>query len=72
MNNEGCRGYARICAHRIEWRYEYDPDKPDITELPESEEEHIKQMLCENYTQGELCYSDDNENTYYGWWKIAS
>ncbi len=70
MKAEGCRGVARICAHRIEWWYEYDPDKPNITELPESEEEHIQKMLNEGYFCGELCYTDEAENEYYGWWKI--
>lgn len=70
MKNEECSGVAKICAHRIEWWYEYDPDKPDLTELPESEEEHIKHQLCENYYCGELCYTDEEDRTYYGWWRI--
>lgn len=64
-------GTARICAHRIEWWYEDNEDLPEIKELPESEEEHIKKMLCDGYNQGELCYNDgEHDQEYYGWWKI--
>lgn len=71
---------AAPCAHRISWRY-YDGDveaglhPADNGELPESEEEHIRKLLNENYNQGELNYfwSDpetDEEHQLSGWWSI--
>lgn len=37
-------------------------------DMPESEQEHVKEMLEEGYVEGEL--NDLNENR--GWWKIVS
>lgn len=70
---KGSSGIAKICAHDIEWWYEYNPDLPDIEELPESEEEHIKHQLCNGIVQGELCHFDnEHDQVYYGWWKIQN
>ena len=56
-----------ILQHKIGFYY----DNLNITELPESEEEHIKEMIIEWYNQGELCYYDSEvEEEYRGWWKI--
>lgn len=43
---------------------EYWYDKPQ--EMPESEQEHVKEMLEQGYVEGEL--NDLNENR--GWWRI--
>jgi hypothetical protein len=65
-------GIARICAHRIRWRYDLSDGTPDFTdELPESEEEHIRQCLNDGCVEGELCYYDaEQEMMFYGWWEI--
>ncbi|MGV4321274.1 hypothetical protein [Bacillus mojavensis] len=58
-----------ILFHTIEYWYEMHPNMA----LPESEEEHIKQMINEGYREGELNYNDnETEKQYYGWWKIVS
>jgi hypothetical protein len=41
-------------------------DKPQ--DMPESEQEHVKEMLEQGYVEGEL--NDANENR--GWWRIVS
>jgi len=43
--------------------YYYEKDQ----EMPESEREHVKEMLEEGYTSGEL--NDSNENR--GWWNLV-
>lgn len=72
MNTAGkLRGTARLCSHRVRWWYDVSDGTPDFTELPESEEEHIRQLIGENCVEGELCYYDtENDVMYYGWWKI--
>lgn len=42
--------------------YYYEKDQ----EMPESEQEHVKDMLEDGYTSGEL--NDSNENR--GWWNL--
>lgn len=54
---------ARI-PHDVKISYWYA--KPQ--EMPESEREHVIEMLEQGYVEGEL--NDSNENR--GWWKIVS
>lgn len=67
---EESSGVECICCHRIKWWYEVGDIVPQFTELPESEVEHIKHELCRDIVCGELCYCDENDNTFYGWWEI--
>jgi hypothetical protein len=58
---------TRILKHDVEFNY-FDKD---ITELPESEEEHIIEMITEGYSSGELNYYDQDSDTEIGgWWEI--
>jgi len=52
---------VEILKHNISYWYEYD------VEMPEHEEEHIKEMIIEGYSSGEL--NIDNLNR--GWWEIV-
>ena len=56
----------QICQHNISYYYKgYDG------EMPECEQEHIKELICDGYNQGELCMIDDGgTNEYRGWWHI--
>lgn len=45
--------------------YWYEKDQ----EIPEHEEEHIKDLLEQGYTSGELLYDHDH-NYNRGWWRI--
>lgn len=65
-----CKGWTTICSHRIHWWYCVSDVIPNFDDLPECEEEHIRKLLCENYAQGELCYCDEDDKEFYGWWKI--
>lgn len=55
----------RICAHTIE--YNYDGYNGEITE---SEEQHIRECLIENYVEGELNMLNDKDIEIRGWWRI--
>ena len=62
-----------ILQHEIEWGY-HDGFNPE--ELPESEEEHIKHCIIDGSNQGELNYTDYDDETdkyvdYRGWWEIV-
>ena len=50
-----------ILQHEIS--YYYDEDQ----EMPEDEQDHVKEMINEGYVEGEL--NDNNENR--GWWSIV-
>lgn len=62
-----------IYLHTIEFWYK---DWPEFDgELPESEEEHIKEMIAQGCWQGELCYvsydpDTNTEEEHHGWWRI--
>jgi len=49
-----------------DFKITYWYDKPQ--EMPESEIEHVREMLEQGYVEGEL--NDLNENR--GWWRIIS
>lgn len=53
-----------ICCHRISYYYD-----DDTMEMPDSDQEHVKEMICEGCNQGELCVYE-NEKEYRGWWHI--
>jgi len=53
-----------ILQHRISYWYDNDQD------MPEHEEEHVKEMIIEGFSSGELNDSgEDYDNT--GWWSIV-
>ena len=56
----------RICQHNISYYYrDYDGD------MPESDQDHIKDCIVEGYNQGELCMiGDGGTKEYRGWWHI--
>jgi len=60
---------ATILLHKIEWWYNEEDNKAPET-LPESEEEHIQKMIIDWCREWELCYTDQNENEFYWYWKI--
>jgi hypothetical protein len=39
-------------------------------EMPECEQEHVKEMVEEGYTSGQLVYEYKNGNINTGWWSI--
>lgn len=53
-----------ILQHRISYWYEVDQ------EMPECEEEHVKQLIIEGYNQGQLI-DEDERGTNCGWWTIT-
>jgi len=74
--NEVVDGVTTLCRHRIEWFYRETDEKHGVTELPESEEEHIEQSIVKGIGEGELNYVYYNEETgeeveLDGWWNIA-
>lgn len=70
MESVGMRtGEIVSCCHRVNWRLADFPG----TELPEEALEHIKNMICDEYREGELCVSDVNsDHEYRGWWSISN
>lgn len=64
-------GTVTILMHKVGWYYRNNDGK--IKELPECEEEHIKECIEDGYDGGQLCYYHCENNTdkeYYGWWRI--
>ena len=53
---------AEILQHKISYYYE------NSQEMPESEREHIKEMIIKGYCEGEL-YCQDSEKETRGYWK---
>ena len=54
-----------ILNHTIDYWYEEDQ------EMPDHEEDHVREMIIEGYSSGQLIdvnHETGNENT--GWWKI--
>lgn len=39
-------------------------------EMPEHEAEHVREMLEEGYTSGELLDEGRNGNINHGWWEV--
>ena len=53
-----------ILQHNISYYYNHDQ------EMPEHEEQHVRDMIIEGYSGGEL--NDSNDKTEnYGWWRIV-
>jgi len=48
----------------IEYWYEKDQ------EMPEIEQEHVREMLEQGCTSGQLVHCNEKGNTNTGWWKI--
>jgi len=51
---------TEILFHEISYYYE------DGQEMPDHEQDHVKGMINEGYSQGQL-----NDGGNYGWWRIA-
>ena len=51
---------VEVLFHTISYYYGKDQ------EIPESEQEHVKQMIIDGYSSGEL-----NDDGNYGWWHIV-
>ncbi len=59
-----------ICAHRVEFNY-HTKSKHAVPD--DSEIEHVRKLINEDYTQGELCLNTrirNREHEFRGWWKI--
>jgi hypothetical protein len=55
-----------ICSHNISYYYDNDMDMPEI------EQDHVKQMINEGYIEGQLCCIPENEeDEVYGYWSIV-
>jgi hypothetical protein len=54
-----------ICCHTISYYYDKD------MEIPESEEQRVKESIGEGYNQGELNYCNGKTENH-GWWSIES
>jgi hypothetical protein len=52
-----------ILQHTISYWYDNDQD------MPEHEQEHVKQMIIEGYSSGELNDETEDEQNR-GWWDI--
>ena len=52
----------KILQHDI--YYWYDEDQ----EMPEHDQNHVKEMIIQGYHSGQLIGSGETDNT--GWWKI--
>ena len=50
-----------ILQHQISYYYDRNQD------MPEHEQEHVKHMIIEGYTQGEL----NDAGEHRGWWHIV-
>lgn len=57
---------TQILLHNIKYAYFYY----DL-ELPESEEEHIEQMIRDGFRCGELNHYDIDKGDNRGWWEIV-
>lgn len=63
---------TEILQHQVEWDYFNVPFGDELEELPEMEEDHIKEMIEQGYNEGELNYYDSRKNqNCRGWWKIV-
>ena len=61
---------VRICSHNVEFNYH---SKSQNAIPDDAEEQHVKELLCENYVQGELCMNKlirGREYEFRGWWRI--
>jgi len=54
----------KILQHTIDYWYE------DGQEMPEHEQEHVKDMIIDGYSSGELVDHNNKEEMNTGWWKI--
>ena len=55
----------KILQHNIFYWYENDQ------EMPDHEEEHVKNCIIEGYSSGQLvCVDHETEKETIGWWEI--
>ena len=58
---------TKIYAHEIAYSWE-DGEK---RELDECDIDYIKELLKEDYIEGELCqYNNETDEEFRGWWRI--
>jgi len=56
----------RILQHQISYWYDDDQEVPDI------EQEHVREMIIKGYSSGELnCLMHDCQTENRGWWHIV-
>ena len=67
MNNN--KNVAEILNHRVLWTLSGE-EGLDLEELDESSEEHIKAMIEDGYSSGELYAIREGDEEFYGWWNI--
>ncbi len=65
MGNKTGNKIIEILQHNISYWYDNDQD------MPEHEQEHVKEMITEGYGQGELNDGTETEENR-GWWKISN
>jgi hypothetical protein len=46
------------------------PDYENDQEMPEHEQEHVRNMIMQGYSSGQLV--DDGDDTNTGWWDIIN
>lgn len=71
-------GTIEACGHLIDWWMEIDNLKntEHLREwLERDTEEHVREMIAEDYTSGQLCSLyrtpvQQREHDLYGWWDI--
>jgi len=64
VKKEDTRKEIEILQHTVKYYYNNDMD------MPESEEEHVKNMIIEGYNQGELNTIGEDGDETRGWWQI--
>lgn len=70
-------GQLEACCHNIRWWYDCNIKKSQQTDdffnrLQDAAEQRAREMIAEDYREGELCYYDvDTDQEYRGWWQIG-
>jgi len=59
------RQSVEILQHTVKYYYDNDMVMPDI------EEEHVKEMIIEGYSAGELNYLTNKGKEVRGYWEIV-
>lgn len=63
LNKNDGNKEIEILLHNISYYYDNGQD------MPEHEQDHVKEMINQGYVEGELNDSNDTEDNY-GWWRI--
>jgi hypothetical protein len=62
-------GTIEVCAHKVAVRWWGGPLEDMVDILMEHAEEHIKEMIVQGYTSGQLLWEDEDRG-FTGWWEI--